>query len=679
VLIGGSTYRDARLTALPGVANNLSDLAEALTDTGLWGLPKERCRKLLDCADSREIIMALTEMADLARDTFVVYYSGHGVLTEEGDFVLPTTQTVLEQAKFTSLPYAWMREIVGQCQALRRIVVLDCCFSGRALLAMSDTASAVIGQIDVDGTYVLTSAPSTSVSIAPPGARNTAFTGSLLDLIREGVPDRGEMLTLDDMYEHTLRAMVRRGWPRPQKLGTNMVGRLGILRNRAWRTILAPLREKPSPRPLSPPHRRLASGIRAAVAAAAPALGPTGQDGLELLERAARDPVAAGWPGGPYEAETSGSAEWEAGVTLVRETMTTMREQYGDGATTTAVIFGALVDGLQGLLDSGVEAAWLDRQLSVCAAQLSRELTQGTPGTAQAAASAGHLRAAILTALGRRESAEAVVAAAEAVGARNVDVAFGADEAVSAEESTFVLGTTVLAPNAAGGPIALEDPLVVVSTDGEIDVRALSAEGGSRRSGILIIAPRVSIYAARSLLHRFSQIVVVRPADLAFDLAALRDQLSRGGAGHGWCRARWALVLPGTTTIERPLGDLELSRNRITLTIADPSQFAVAVRALAVARSVADAGVVPGAGAALYAVARSHDAGGGPGASAGPGDPARDAAALVRAAACEPYRRLSVISGAAGSPDDEAVDSLATVRGALTHAVASTGRYLSAS
>ena len=53
--------------------------------------------------------------------------------------------------------------------------------------------------------------------------------------------------------------------------------------------------------------------------------------------------------------------------------------------------------------------------------------------------------------------------------------------------------------------------------------------------------------------------------------------------------------------------------------------------------------------------------------------------------ACAPYQRLLLISGLSGGLSDgrsdeegEAVDSLATVRGALTHAVATAARYLSA-
>jgi hypothetical protein len=111
---------------------------------------------------------------------------------------------------------------------------------------------------------------------------------------------------------------------------------------------------------------------------------------------------------------------------------------------------------------------------------------------------------------------------------------------------------------------------------------------------------------------------------------------------------------------------LELSRNRVTLNVTDrmgQDYMVLAVRALAVARSVADAGVVPGAGGALRAAAEL-----------GESDTTQDpVTVLVRAAAAEPYRRLQFRVERDG---DLAVDALATVRGALAHAAATASRYL---
>src|SRR5215472_2363986 len=250
VLIGTSTYQDPALSPLPGVANNLADLAALLADDALWGLPAQRRSVLLDRADTADMMGSLADLADQALDAFIVYYSGHGVLARDGELLLSTPATNASRPKYTALPFGWVRDVIGYCRAARRIVILDCCFSGRALHAMSDPATAVIGQVGVDGVYVMTSAPATSPSIAPHGDRYTAFTGGLLRILREGVRGASEVLTLDDVYDQILVAMARRGWPRPQRLGTNTVGRLAILRNRAWRT-----RPKPAQPEVTKPGR----------------------------------------------------------------------------------------------------------------------------------------------------------------------------------------------------------------------------------------------------------------------------------------------------------------------------------------------------------------------------------------------------------------------------------------
>lgn len=72
-------------------------------------------------------------------------------------------------------------------RALRRIVVLDCCYSARAFGAQSSAAA-----LEVDGTYLLAAAAETAVALSPPGEPLTAFTGEWLTLMRDGVPGEGQ-------------------------------------------------------------------------------------------------------------------------------------------------------------------------------------------------------------------------------------------------------------------------------------------------------------------------------------------------------------------------------------------------------------------------------------------------------------------------------------------------------
>src|ERR1700722_93174 len=106
ILIGGSSYRDARLPPLPSVANNVSDPRALLTDATMWGLPEDRCRAFLDSTDPNELMEVLDQLAQTARDTLVVYYAGHGAVDRDGGLVIPTWSTTVDLPKYTALPYA---------------------------------------------------------------------------------------------------------------------------------------------------------------------------------------------------------------------------------------------------------------------------------------------------------------------------------------------------------------------------------------------------------------------------------------------------------------------------------------------------------------------------------------------------------------------------------------------
>jgi WD40 repeat protein len=104
----------------------------------------------------------------------------------------------------------------------------------------------MVGQIEVDGTYVLASAGRDKVALIQPGEDYTAFTGRFLHMLRDGVPGGPELLTVDYLYRQLLMRMKAEGLSQPQKRGTSTAGLLALAGNRAF----APA-PKPSPAPVS--------------------------------------------------------------------------------------------------------------------------------------------------------------------------------------------------------------------------------------------------------------------------------------------------------------------------------------------------------------------------------------------------------------------------------------------
>jgi len=124
--------------------------------------------------------------------------------------------------------------VLSSSPATNRVLILDCCYSGRVTEEyMSSADEVILSQLGIEGTYILTSAPATSIALAPVDATYTAFTGELLTLLRTGVPDGPELLTFATIYRRLLYTMTTCGLPRPQQRGTGTVDQLALTRNPA--------------------------------------------------------------------------------------------------------------------------------------------------------------------------------------------------------------------------------------------------------------------------------------------------------------------------------------------------------------------------------------------------------------------------------------------------------------
>ncbi|MFG3679331.1 caspase domain-containing protein [Micromonospora chalcea] len=254
LLIGASRFSNEGLHDLPSVINNVHALAEVLTDPALGALDQSTCRVLTDPTMQQQVGGHIHAVADEALDTLVLYYAGHGVLDQRGDLFLAIEPTDPDPRRvhYSGVPMAWLRSALADSPARNRILILDCCFSGRAAEAMSGTTSAISGKLQVSGTYTLASAPAYETAVAPVGSQFTAFTGELLKTLRQGVPGNSPLLTLGDIYPALSRALLASGMPRPQRLGTDLADHIALTRNSAYQPAASPVAKS---RPVSESRR----------------------------------------------------------------------------------------------------------------------------------------------------------------------------------------------------------------------------------------------------------------------------------------------------------------------------------------------------------------------------------------------------------------------------------------
>jgi hypothetical protein len=232
VLIGVAEYRDPELPDMPAARGNVQDLAELLTDPRHGGFDPARTHTFLN--PGYDVAGQLAEIADETTDTLVVYYAGHGVVPADGQLYLCLPETRARREMYTSVPYRQLRRALVDSPARNRVVILDCCFAGRAIEWMSAEDGLAAGQLDVAGTYVLTATSATRPAHVPDGARNSAFTGALIGVLRKGTDEAASLIRLGDLYPRLLRTLRRHGLPLPQQRGSDTIGDLALTRNPAW-------------------------------------------------------------------------------------------------------------------------------------------------------------------------------------------------------------------------------------------------------------------------------------------------------------------------------------------------------------------------------------------------------------------------------------------------------------
>ncbi|WP_433143138.1 caspase, EACC1-associated type [Actinomadura nitritigenes] len=233
VLIGTSKYD--RLPELPGVEGNIRSLSTLLQDRDLCGLPPEHCVAVLNPETPSEMVDPIAEAAEEAKDVLFVYFAGHGLPHSTGNSLYLGCVGSDRKRMYRSVAYDHIRDELRESSAKRIIVVLDCCYSGRALNTMSsadDATESLAESAAVYGTYLMASTAENKTAAA--GSEFTVFTGQLIDLIDQGIEGEGEFLTVDAIFDATRVALEEQGFPTPLRREKGYGADLAIFRNRAY-------------------------------------------------------------------------------------------------------------------------------------------------------------------------------------------------------------------------------------------------------------------------------------------------------------------------------------------------------------------------------------------------------------------------------------------------------------
>ncbi len=145
-------------------------------------------------------------------DTVLVFFSGHGFLDERGQCFLAPRGCSRANPMLTGFRAADLRELLLQCKAKRKLLILDCCHAGSGKGASNGNIGATFS--DAEGLVTLASCSANQESYEWDAKQHGFFTYFLAEGLRgkaddnhDGIVDSGE---LHQYVQRTVRKRVQK-------------------------------------------------------------------------------------------------------------------------------------------------------------------------------------------------------------------------------------------------------------------------------------------------------------------------------------------------------------------------------------------------------------------------------------------------------------------------------------
>ena len=235
ILIGNATFQHRQIDDLPAAAGCVAAMTGLLTgDLCSW--PAGRVVRLEDMAKPDDLARRVIAAVRDAQDVLLVYYTGHGYRTRNGQLALALGETDPdpETLPHTAMLYENLADILRGCRAATKLVILDCCHAelgGKAnyVFQGGDLAEAY----PVDGLYFIGASKWDQNAKSPRDGQLTYFTQALVNVVRAGIPGLPDELRLDQIFLEVRARLVKARLPEPVDSGIRGARQYPFARNAA--------------------------------------------------------------------------------------------------------------------------------------------------------------------------------------------------------------------------------------------------------------------------------------------------------------------------------------------------------------------------------------------------------------------------------------------------------------
>jgi len=251
LVIGNDEYQDPKLSQLISPSKEAKRLAELLRLPEVGGFDDVNLIVNEPEANLRRAIsrfLSIRKRDDLA----LIYFSGHGILDEQGLLYFAAKDTENDALNATAISAHFIRHEMNRSYSRRQILILDCCNSGAfARTRISVGASVGTGvAFDVNGygRVVITATDATQYAWEDDKitgeASASAFTRFLLLGLETGVADRDNdgFITIDELYDYVYERVVHTTPKQtPVKFADKQQGNIVIARNPSINKPVVPI------------------------------------------------------------------------------------------------------------------------------------------------------------------------------------------------------------------------------------------------------------------------------------------------------------------------------------------------------------------------------------------------------------------------------------------------------
>ncbi|MDI6517164.1 AAA domain-containing protein [Streptomyces coelicoflavus] len=207
LLVGTATHQDVSYPALPSVRADIHFLGQVLEMPAVGGY--EKCFRVEDSPKAAvkqaiEGFLSVREPDELV----VVYLSGHGAYDrEDGQLYFVTTDTQAGREQQTALEAAFVIDQLEKCAARRKVLLLDCCFSGSAVQGFRSKgapASSSMPVVEAGGVHVITASQHWERAFTTDADQPSQFTRAIVEGLHSGRADLdGDgQVSANDLFRH---------------------------------------------------------------------------------------------------------------------------------------------------------------------------------------------------------------------------------------------------------------------------------------------------------------------------------------------------------------------------------------------------------------------------------------------------------------------------------------------